>query len=239
MQSIKVFLLCAVLFSVTNFIRPVDSGCTNRPNNNDDTTNTTLPNDGDEHSSVSEFFHNVGCSLRSGAKKVKESVESGINFVKSRVQSITDGDDADGNNNNNITNINNNSTDDEEQAVVLEDGGFDDAKSSPIIDVRTGDQKKNLNQAASPQRVKPLDKSSASDGRSADDSDELDDDRIIFVDSDSMNANQFSSALPAPNVNISLDDRTALSAPGTCGRPGEIKDTDGICRDPTKLHFSS
>lgn len=73
------------------------------------------------------------------------------------------------------------------------------------------------------------------------DNDSYDDGRITFPkDDETVNdAGKFGGAsqLPSPAMNISLDDRAALNAPITCDVPGQVRDSNGICRTPTKLHL--
>lgn len=43
-------------------------------------------NNGD--SKVADFFHKVGCGLKTGAKQITESVKDGYKYVKGKIQDI-------------------------------------------------------------------------------------------------------------------------------------------------------
>lgn len=209
MQSIKVFVLCAVL--VVFVTKTVDGGCVNRSDGDDSD---------EEHSSVSDFFHNVGCSIRSGAKKVKDGVETGYNFIKDKVKSVTDGDDDEGK---------------EVQAEVVKAGR--DGQSQIPIDSSPIDSSKAMESVKPLLSVAPIDTSKlsgidqsvgttkpiAEGARSADPNIDV---RITFRDDEELNANR---------GNVSLDDRAALNAPATCDTPGHSKDKNGICRSLIRL----
>lgn len=77
--QLRIFLLVGLLAFLAN---EVNCGCAERtgPDNDENSGN-------DDESSVSNFFSNIGCSIKSGAKKVKESVEDGYKFIKTKLSS--------------------------------------------------------------------------------------------------------------------------------------------------------
>lgn len=73
------FVLVLVVASILN---PVDGACTDRSNTDDKSAESDSI-----ASSVSNFFMEVGCSIKHGAKSVKDGVENGFKFIKSKVSS--------------------------------------------------------------------------------------------------------------------------------------------------------
>lgn len=224
MQKINLLLLCALLLSVM-VARPVNSGCVTR---NEGAEKGAA--DEEEQGSVSDFLHNFGCSLRSGAKKVKDSVESGYNFLKSKVQTLTD-DEADDKSKNKNDN-------DEVQAEVLEDDQFGNAKLAPLARIPSAETVQQATKSVETKiNVEPLNSGKiAEEGRSSGGSD----DRITFRDEDDLNQKKVDAPFnqTIPKYNLTLDDRAALNAPNTCDYPGETRDSNGICRSPTRLNIS-
>lgn len=228
MQKINLLLLCALVFSAM-VTKPVNSGCATRSEGAEKGAA-----DEEEQSGVSDFLHNFGCSLRSGAKKVKDSVESGYNYLKTKVQTLTDDE------NDDKAEKKKQPENDEVEAEVLEDGQFGDMKSSKLISTSSSTETvKTTKPSETKVNVEPLNKSLAAEkGRSDDGSD----DRITFRDDDDLNQNQNKGNAPfnqtIPKFNLTLDDRAALNAPNTCDNPGETRDSNGICRSPTRLNIS-
>lgn len=72
------FVLIVVLASVCLTTTTVNAACTERPADNSTTDNSAVDK-------VSNFFVEVGCTLKSGAERVKERVESGYNYLKSKI----------------------------------------------------------------------------------------------------------------------------------------------------------
>lgn len=212
MQSIKVFILCAVLVAIVT--KTVEGGCANR-SDGDDTDQ--------EHSSVSDFFHNVGCSIRSGAKKVKDGVETGYNFIKDKVKSVADGDDDD--EKEVQAEVQKDGDDGQGQITVLVDSSKAMESVKPILSVAPIDTSKlsgndqPVVSVVSADSAKPI----VEAARSADPNIDV---RITFRDDEELNANR---------GNVSLDDRAALNAPATCDTPGHSKDKNGICRSLIRL----
>lgn len=66
-----------VVVTLSNVLFAVNAGCVDRP----EATNTTET----AADKVSNFFMEVGCTLKSGAEKVKERVESSYNYLKSKI----------------------------------------------------------------------------------------------------------------------------------------------------------
>lgn len=58
----------------------VDAACADRNEENNSTSDSTVDK-------VSNFFMEVGCTLKSGAERVKERVEHGYNYLKSKITS--------------------------------------------------------------------------------------------------------------------------------------------------------
>lgn len=54
----------------------VNAACVERPETN--STHTAMDK-------VSDFFSDVGCTIKSGAGRVKDSVENGFNYIKSKI----------------------------------------------------------------------------------------------------------------------------------------------------------
>lgn len=224
MQTINLLLICALLINIL-VTGPVNSGCTNR---NEDAA------DGEEsNSGVSSFLHNVGCSLRSGVKKVKESVESGYKYLKTKVQTTSD-DESEAK-----------TADDKKDEVavvaeVLEDRQFE-TSSLPSSTVATSTEKDpEINVRIDATQANAEIKNTTEPvgtGRTNIDSD----DRITFRDDE--NANEKNDEDPTiaitPTLNLTLNDRAALNAPNTCDNPGETRDNNGICRSPTRLNVHS
>lgn len=75
MNSSGIFL---VIVTLANVMFAVNAGCVDRP----EAINSTAESAMDK---VSNFFMEVGCTFRSGAEKVKERVESGYNYLKSKI----------------------------------------------------------------------------------------------------------------------------------------------------------
>lgn len=71
------FVLIVVLASAYLTTQTVNAACTERPPDN-----TTADTAVDK---VSNFFVEVGCTIKSGAERVKERVESGYNYLKSKI----------------------------------------------------------------------------------------------------------------------------------------------------------
>lgn len=71
------FVLVVVLASVCLTTTKVNAACTERP-----ADNSTSDSAADK---VSNFFVEVGCTIKSGAERVKERVESGYNYLKSKM----------------------------------------------------------------------------------------------------------------------------------------------------------
>lgn len=69
--------LIVVLASVYLTTQTVHAACTERPDDNS--------TDGTAVDKVSNFFVEVGCTIKSGAERVKERVESGYNYLKSKI----------------------------------------------------------------------------------------------------------------------------------------------------------
>lgn len=79
MRKLTIFLLIiALTHSLT------EGACTERTDTA--STDQVKPNESDSVStSVSNFFADVGCTIKSGAKAVKERVQSGYHFLKQKV----------------------------------------------------------------------------------------------------------------------------------------------------------
>lgn len=95
-EKTTMLVLVVVLASVCLTTTTVSAACTERPA---DSNNSTSDSAVDK---VSNFFVEVGCTIKSGAERVKERVESGYNYLKSKItpedmknQTMTD-DKADG-----------------------------------------------------------------------------------------------------------------------------------------------
>lgn len=73
------FLLFVAFASV---LVTIDAGCIDRDVKEHNATETTVDK-------LSNFFVEVGCTLKSGAEKVKERVESGYNYLKSKIDDST------------------------------------------------------------------------------------------------------------------------------------------------------
>lgn len=76
MNKSGIFLLIVTL---VNVMFAVNAACVERP---EATTNSTAESAVDK---VSNFFMEVGCTLKSGAERVKERVESGYNYLKAKI----------------------------------------------------------------------------------------------------------------------------------------------------------
>lgn len=75
MNNSGIFLLVVTL---ANIMFVVNAACVERP----EATNSTADSAVDK---VSNFFMEVGCTLKSGAERVKERVESGYNYLKAKI----------------------------------------------------------------------------------------------------------------------------------------------------------
>lgn len=73
-NNIVIFSIIVVIACGTT---TVDAACVDREN-----VNSTSDSAMDK---VSNFFVDIGCTIRSGADKVKERVESGYNYLKSKI----------------------------------------------------------------------------------------------------------------------------------------------------------
>lgn len=71
------FVLIVVLASAYLTTQTVNAACTERPADNS-TADTAVDK-------VSNFFVEVGCTFKSGAERIKERVESGYNYLKSKI----------------------------------------------------------------------------------------------------------------------------------------------------------
>lgn len=73
------FLFLLVSVGVLLMVAPAsvrgDSGCEGENNNG-------------ESGKVADFFHKVGCGLKTGAKQITESVKDGYKYVKGKIQDI-------------------------------------------------------------------------------------------------------------------------------------------------------
>lgn len=72
------FVLLVVLASAYLTTQTVNAACTDRP-----VDNSTV--DASAVDKMSNFFVEVGCTIKSGAERVKERVESGYNYLKSKI----------------------------------------------------------------------------------------------------------------------------------------------------------
>lgn len=95
-EKTTMFVLVVVLASVCLTTTTVSAACTERPADGNNATDSAVDK-------VSNFFVEVGCTIKSGAERVKERVESGYNYLKSKItpedmknQTMTDGEKADG-----------------------------------------------------------------------------------------------------------------------------------------------
>lgn len=79
MEKSVILLLVVVLACV---LIKVDASCIDRDVKDHNSTESTVDK-------VSNFFMEVGCTLKSGAEKVKEKVESGYNYLKSKIDDST------------------------------------------------------------------------------------------------------------------------------------------------------
>lgn len=75
MEKSVIFLLVVAFASA---LIGVDAACVERVTKDNNSTESTVDK-------LSNFFMEVGCSLKSGAEKVKERVESGYNYLKSKI----------------------------------------------------------------------------------------------------------------------------------------------------------
>lgn len=83
MRKLIVFLFIIALI-IINCNSLTEGACTERTDTA--STDQIKPNESDSVStSVSNFFTDVGCSIRSGAKAVKERVQSGYRFIKQKI----------------------------------------------------------------------------------------------------------------------------------------------------------
>lgn len=83
----RIFWICLSVAVLANVVE-IDGACIQQPENHHPSNETTLDK-------VSDFFSDLGCSLKSGAGKVKDGVESGYNYLKTK---ITKTDKKEGNN---------------------------------------------------------------------------------------------------------------------------------------------
>lgn len=73
------FLVIVVVASVClTATTTVNAACTERPADGQNATDSAVDK-------VSNFFVEVGCTIKSGAERVKERVESGYNYLKSKI----------------------------------------------------------------------------------------------------------------------------------------------------------
>lgn len=176
MEKIAIFLLIGALASV---LIAVDAACVERDIKDHNATETAVDK-------LSNFFMDVGCSIKSGAEKVKERVESGYNYLKSKI------DDSDNRN-----------------------------KTSKEIHIES---KPN----------KPIENKHDDEHKEPNEDDLLNDDRITFKDQDSeISPQDITTELPVNKTLVSIDDRTALTAPEMCPQD-EVK-VDGKCRKNVDL----
>lgn len=73
------FVLIVVLASVCLTTTTVNAACAERPNDNNNATSDSAVD------KVSNFFVDIGCTIKTGAERVKERVESGYNYLKSKI----------------------------------------------------------------------------------------------------------------------------------------------------------
>lgn len=66
-----------VIVTLANVIFAVNAACVDRPESGNSTESAV--------DKVSNFFMEVGCTIKSGAERVKERVESGYNYLKSKI----------------------------------------------------------------------------------------------------------------------------------------------------------
>lgn len=78
MEKRVIWLLIVTLASV---MIAVDANCIDRDPTEANSTESTMDK-------VSNFFIEVGCTLRSGADKVKESVKNGYDYVKTKLDGL-------------------------------------------------------------------------------------------------------------------------------------------------------
>lgn len=74
-------LLIVVLMCLT---ASVHCGCVDRSDPNYETAKQT------DGSSISDFLTNIGCSIQSGAKRVKDGVEGGYKYLKDKITTAGD-----------------------------------------------------------------------------------------------------------------------------------------------------
>lgn len=67
-----------LIVMIASVMATVNAACVERQQNANSTSENTMDK-------VSNFFVEVGCSIKSGAEKVKERVESGYNYLKSKI----------------------------------------------------------------------------------------------------------------------------------------------------------
>lgn len=77
-EKSTMFVLVVVLASVCFTTTTVNAACAERAADNNNATDTAVDK-------VSNFFVEVGCTIKSGAERVKERVESGYNYLKSKI----------------------------------------------------------------------------------------------------------------------------------------------------------
>lgn len=78
-EKSTMLVLAVVLAGVCLTTTTVSAACTERlADNNNSTSDSAVDK-------VSNFFVEVGCTIKSGAERVKERVESGYNYLKSKI----------------------------------------------------------------------------------------------------------------------------------------------------------